>query len=114
MILGEKQITLTWQQVEDETGSNSGEDSMVIDVWADATDGLGWTPISYATDCNGEIIDSTTFGDSLGAHFMRRAAAWFAGNTDFLINEDPDFAGYRQHLWAEREADRGWANRRSL
>jgi hypothetical protein len=114
MNLCEKQYTIPWQLIDDDTGTNVGEESIVINVWADASEGLGWDPISHASDIGGETFDSTTFTDSLGRRMLARAKVWFDENKDWIANEEPEFAGYRHHQYAEMEADRAWANRRSL
>jgi hypothetical protein len=114
MFLGEKQITLRWQQIEDDTHDNVGEESIVINVTADSQYGLDWSPVSHGSDVDCKIEDSTTFTDSLGRRMMSKARAWFNLNKNSIANEDPEFAGYRSHLRAERESDRGWANRRAM
>lgn len=114
MTICEKKFTIAWQLIDTDFETNVGEESIVINVWADASEGLGWDPVSHASDVGNETFDSTTFTDSLGRRMLVRAKTWFNENKDWIANEEPDFAEYRHQKFAEMESDQAWANRRSL
>ena len=110
MIIGEKEIVISWQLVDDETATNVGEETVTIQVWASLEDGFGWTPISHSSDIEGSLQESTLFVDSLGRRMLARAARWWADNEQILQGEDEDFAEWRHVNQIENEADRAWAN----
>ena len=114
MFLGEKTYLISWQLIDDDTQENCGEETVKIRVWADAAYGFEWDPVSHSTDVSGKLEISTNFNDSLGRDRMKRAKRWFELNQQRIENEEPAFAGWRQHCWAENEADRGLARAQAI
>lgn len=105
MLLGEKEFTPNWQPEDFDTGTVMGEETFTICIEAHADQSIIWKPVSHSWSVMGRLEESTTFTDPLGRMRLAQMEEWFNDNAASIVNEDPEFQGWRNHLLAEYQAD---------